>query len=42
VLAVSTGLREGELLALKWQDVDLEGAVLRVSQTLTREGGKVL
>ncbi len=41
VLAVSTGLREGELLALRWEDVDLEGAVLRVSQTLTRDGGKV-
>ena len=42
VLAVSTGLREGELLALRWENVDLKGAVLRVSQTLTREGGKVL
>jgi integrase len=41
VLAISTGLREGELLALRWEDVDLEGAVLRVSQTLTRDGGKV-
>jgi integrase len=41
VLAVSTGLREGELLALRWEDVDLEAAVLRVSRTLTRNGGKV-
>lgn len=41
MLAVSTGLREGELLALRWEDVDLEGAVLRVRQTLTRDGGKV-
>ena len=41
VLAISTGLREGELLVLRWEDVDLEGAVLRVSQTLTRNGGKV-
>ena len=41
VLAISTGLREGELLAMRWEDVDLEDAVLRVSQTLTREGGKV-
>jgi len=41
VLAIHTGLREGELLALRWEDVDLEGAVLRVSQTLTRDGGKV-
>ena len=41
VPAVSTGLREGELLALRREDVDLEGAMLRVSQTLTRDGGKV-
>ena len=41
LLAISTGLREGELLALRWEDVDLEAAVLRVSQTLTRDGGKV-
>jgi integrase len=41
VLAVATGLREGELLALKWEDVELEDAVLRVRHTLTRAGGKV-
>lgn len=41
VLAVATGLRQGELLALKWEDVELEDAVLRVRRTLTRTGGKV-
>jgi integrase len=42
VLAISTGLREGELLARHGLvDVDLEAAVLRVSRTLTRNGGKV-
>jgi len=41
VLAVATGLRQGELLALKWEDVELEEAVLRVRRTLTRSGGKV-
>jgi integrase len=41
VLAVATGLREGELLALKWEDVELEDAVLRVRHSLTRTGGKV-
>ncbi len=40
VLAVATGLRQGELLALKWEDVELEEAVLRVRRTLTRTGGK--
>jgi integrase len=41
VLALNTGLRQGELLALKWEDVELEDAVLRVQRTLIRSGGKV-
>lgn len=41
VLAAATGLREAEPLALKWEDVELEEAVLRVRHTLTRTGGKV-
>ncbi len=41
LLAIATGLRQGELLALKWEDVELEDAVLRVRRTLTRTGGKV-
>src|SRR5215210_4421381 len=41
VLAVHTGMREGELLGLKWEDVDLERGVLRLRRALVREGGKV-
>ena len=36
VLAVTTGLRQGELLALQWAEVDLDGASVRVTGTLTR------
>ncbi len=36
VLALNTGMRQGELLALKWDDVDLEGGLLRVRRTLTK------
>ena len=36
VTALYTGLRQGELLGLRWQDVDLEGAVLAVRHTLQR------
>jgi len=32
--ALGTGLRRGELLALRWKDVDLDGAKLRVEQSL--------
>ncbi len=33
---LSTGLRIGELLALKWEDIDLVGAQLQVRRTLNR------
>jgi integrase len=36
LLAVLTGLRVGEILALRWQDVDLQGAELRVVQAVYR------
>ena len=39
VLAVTTGLRQGELLGLKWDDVDLEAGTLRVRRTLTTAKG---
>lgn len=38
VLAVTTGLRQGELLALRWADVDLERASLHVRQSVQRIG----
>lgn len=34
VLALATGMREGELLALRWRDVDLHGGSLQVRATL--------
>src|SRR5215213_8794729 len=40
VLAVHTGMRRGELLGLKWDDVDLERGLLRLRHALVREGGK--
>jgi integrase len=38
VLAVTTGMRRGELLGLKWSDVDLENTRLSIRRTLTRNG----
>jgi integrase len=40
VLAISTGLRRGELLGSHWDDVNLERATLRVGRALVREGGR--
>jgi len=37
VLAVHTGMRRGELLGLKWADVDLDNSMARVRSTLTRK-----
>lgn len=35
-LAVSTGIRIGELCALQWKDIDLEKRILTVSKTMQR------
>jgi len=34
IVALGTGLRKGELLALKWDDIDFKEGVLRVNHTL--------
>jgi len=43
VLALTTGMHEGELLALKWSDLDLTYGKLQVQRTLIRvSGGKAV
>jgi integrase len=39
VLAVTTGMRQGEFLGLKWDDVDLETGTIQVRRTLSTTGG---
>jgi integrase len=42
-LAITTGLRQGELFGLRWEDVDLEAGRLSVCHTLTTpKGGRRL
>jgi integrase len=40
LVAVTTGVRRGELLALRWSDIDLKAASLTVNQSLERIKGK--
>ncbi|HEY4001311.1 MAG TPA: site-specific integrase [Candidatus Xenobia bacterium] len=40
VLAITCGLREGELLGLKWPDLNLEAAELQVRRTVYRVKGQ--
>jgi integrase len=43
VLAITTGLRQGELFGLRWEDIDLTAGRLSVRQTLTTpKGGRRL
>lgn len=39
VLALTTGMRRGEVLALKWQDIDFEQGMLQVKRIFTRLRG---
>ena len=39
-VALTTGMRKGELLALRWDDMDLEKGVLYVQRTVSRIPGR--
>lgn len=42
LVALTLGLRRGEVLALLWDDIDLDGATLRISGTLQCVGNKLV
>ena len=42
LLELTTGLRRGELLGLKWSDIDLEKGDLRVQRQIGRIDGKII
>ncbi len=42
VVAITTGMRQGELLGLRWRDVDLENAGIHVRATVELVGDRVV
>jgi integrase len=42
VVAATLGLRRGELLGLRWEDLDLDRATLTVAQTVQRVDGRLV
>jgi integrase len=41
-VAIATGMRQGELLGLRWQDVDLDAGIVAVRHTLQRQTGELV
>jgi len=41
-IELSTGLRRGELLGLKWEDVDMKQGIIRVRRQVSRIDGKIV
>lgn len=42
LLALTTGMRQGEILVLRWKDVDFENGCVRITQTLSSDGKELL
>ena len=42
LMTAALGLRLGEGLGLRWQDVDLDGGTLRIRQTVQRVDGALI
>lgn len=41
-LAITTGMRRGEILGLRWKDVDFQKGIIYVRQTLSKDGKQFL
>jgi integrase len=41
-LALTTGMRQGEILGLRWKDIDLDKRQLNIKQTLSHDGKSFL
>lgn len=41
-LAIGLGLRLGEILGLRWKDIDFDNGIIKVEQTLVRAGNELI
>ena len=41
-LELTTGLRRGELLALRWEDLDVQNRTLSINKSVARQSGKLV
>ncbi|WP_409344230.1 site-specific integrase [Paenibacillus sp. MBLB4367] len=41
-IALTTGMRKGEILGLRWKDVDFEQQCVRITQTVSNDGKEIL
>jgi integrase len=41
IVALGLGLRKGEILGLRWEDVDLDRAVIYITGALQRQNGRL-
>lgn len=41
-LALQTGMRQGEILGLRWKDIDIENKTLTIKQVLSHDGKELL
>ena len=41
-IELATGLRRGELLGLKWEDIDMQQGIIRVRRQIARIDGKIV
>ncbi|QDH19794.1 tyrosine-type recombinase/integrase [Saccharibacillus brassicae] len=41
LLALTSGMRQGEILGLRWKDVDFENGLVRITQTLSSDGKEI-
>ena len=41
-LELTTGLRRGELLALRWEDLDVQNCTLSINKSVARQNGKLV